>query len=143
MLWVCLSVLHHKPKSECDTNSPLPAYVFLKDFLVIGDLNAYIAEDPITALKNAGFTNLVESSGGPNAYSYVWDGQAGALDHALASATLVPQVAETVEWHINADEPAFHDYNVTQTRDPAFFDPDVPYRASDHDPVIVGLDLAP
>jgi hypothetical protein len=113
------------------------------DFLVIGDLNAYIAEDPITALKNAGFTNLVESSGGPTAYSYVWDGQAGALDHVLASATLVPQVAETVEWHINADEPAFHDYNVTQTRDPAFFDPDLPYRASDHDPVIVGLDLAP
>ena len=26
-------------------------------------------------------------------------------------------------------------------RDPALFDASIPYRASDHDPVIVGLDL--
>jgi Ca2+-binding RTX toxin-like protein len=54
-------------------------------------------------------------------------------------------------WHINADEPVELDYN-DDVRDPAEADferessalpiyaPD-PYRSSDHDPVIVGLDL--
>lgn len=110
------------------------------DFLVIGDLNAYTQEDPLTALKNAGFTNLLEAQGNP--YSFLFDAQAGALDHALASTSLVPQVVETIEWHINADEPPALDYNLENGRDPDLFDANSPYRASDHDPVIVGLDLA-
>jgi predicted extracellular nuclease len=110
------------------------------DVLIIGDLNAHIMEDPLTALKSAGLTNLLEAE--PNAYSYVFDAQAGALDHALASASLVPQVRETIEWHINADEPQLHDYNLEHGRDAELFDPDTPYRASDHDPVIIGLDLS-
>ena len=109
------------------------------DFLVIGDLNAYTAEDPLNALKNAGLTNLLEAQS--DAYSFVFDGQAGALDHALATASLVSQVAGTLEWHINADEPPMLDYNLEHGRDPALFDGGSPYRASDHDPVIVGLDL--
>jgi predicted extracellular nuclease len=109
------------------------------DFLIIGDLNAYTQEDPLTAFKNAGLTNLIESQGNP--YSFVFDAQAGALDHAVATASLVPQVVQTIEWHINADEPALLDYNLEFGRDPALFDPDSPYRASDHDPVIIGLDL--
>ena len=32
------------------------------DFLIIGDLNSYAKEDPITALRDAGFTNLVAVS---------------------------------------------------------------------------------
>ena len=109
------------------------------DFLIIGDLNAYTEEDPLTALKNAGFTNLLESRDDP--YSFVFDGQAGALDHAVASASLVPQVVETIEWHINADEPPLIDYNREHGRNPALFDADSPYRASDHDPVVIGLEL--
>jgi predicted extracellular nuclease len=109
------------------------------DYLIIGDLNAYTQEDPLANLKNAGFTNLLEAQSEP--YSFVFDAQAGALDHAVASASLVPQVVETIEWHINADEPALLDYNLENNRDPTLFDPDSPYRASDHDPVIVGLDL--
>ncbi len=53
----------------------------------------------------------------------------------------MPQVTGVTEWHINADEPAVLDYNLEAPRDPALFDPDTPYRASDHDPIIVGLDL--
>ena len=112
------------------------------DFLVIGDLNAYTREDPLTALENAGmsnFVNFVEAT--DDAYSFVFDAQAGALDHALATPSLVPQVIATMEWHINADEPALLDYNLEFGRDPALFDPDSPYRASDHDPVIIGLSL--
>jgi predicted extracellular nuclease len=109
------------------------------DYLIIGDLNAYTQEDPLTALKNAGFTNLLEAQSNP--YSFVFDSQAGALDHAVASASLVPQVVETIEWHINADEPALLDYNLENGREPALFNAGSPYRASDHDPIIIGLDL--
>jgi predicted extracellular nuclease len=109
------------------------------DYLIIGDLNAYTLEDPLAALKSAGFTSLFDVQSNP--YSFIFDGQAGALDHAIASASLVPQVVDTMEWHINADEPALLDYNLEHGRDPALFDPDSPYRVSDHDPVVVGLDL--
>ena len=109
------------------------------DFLIVGDLNAYLLEDPLTALKNAGLTSLLESN--PNAYSFNFDAQSGALDHAVASASLVSQVSEVIEWHINADEPPLLDYNLENGRDAALFDPGTPYRASDHDPVIIGLDL--
>ncbi len=111
------------------------------DVLIIGDLNAYLQEDPLTAFANAGMTNLLDAQ--DNAYSFVFDAQAGALDHAVASASLLPQVVGAAVWHINADEPALLDYNLEFGRDPALFDADSPYRASDHDPVIVGLDLEP
>ncbi len=109
------------------------------DFLIIGDLNAYLMEDPLTALKNAGLTSLLESNS--NAYSFQFDGMSGALDHALASPSLVPQVRETIEWNINSDEPRLLDYNLENGRDANLFDANSPYRASDHDPVIIGVDL--
>ncbi len=109
------------------------------DFLVIGDFNAYLQEDPLRVLEQGGLTNLVAAREDP--YSFLFDKQAGALDHALATPGLVPQVAGIVEWHINADEPPLLDYNLEHGRNPSLFDAAVPYRASDHDPVIVGLDL--
>ena len=78
---------------------------------------------------------------GLDSYSFVFDGQSGALDHALSSPGLTPQVAGVTEWHINADEPRVLDYNLENGRDPALFDDTTPYRASDHDPLIIGLDL--
>ena len=110
------------------------------DFLVIGDMNAYYREDPIEAFRNAGLVDLLD--GRPNPYSFIFDAQSGAYDYAFASASLAPQVAATFEWHINVDEPPLLDYNLEFGRDPALFDASVPYRASDHDPIIIGLDLA-
>ena len=112
------------------------------DVLLLGDLNAYVAEDPLTTLKGAGLVNLVEAANGADAYSFVFDGQSGALDHALATPGLVPQVAETIEWHINADEPPVLGYDLEFGRNPALFDATSPYRSADHDPIIVGLDLS-
>ena len=90
------------------------------DVLIIGDLNSYAMEDPITALLGAGYTNLVNAFGGPSAYSYVFDGQWGYLDHALSNASLTPQVAGVAEWHINSDEPSVLDYNTDfKTAEPA------------------------
>lgn len=109
------------------------------DFLIIGDLNAYLMEDPLTALKNAGLTSLLD--GNADAYSFQFDAMAGALDHALASPSLNGQVVAAIEWHINSDEPHLLDYNLENGRDATLFDPNSPYRASDHDPVIIGLDL--
>ena len=60
--------------------------------------------------------------GGAGAYSYVFDGQLGYLDHALANASLTPQVTGVAEWHINADEIPLFDYNddVKDTGEPTF-----------------------
>jgi hypothetical protein len=114
-----------------------------RDVLVIGDLNAYAKEDPIDVFVAAGYTNLIEAFGGAGAYSYVFQGQSGYLDHALASPTLAAQVAGAADWHINADEPPVLDYNVefkSANHVDTLFAP-TPYRSSDHDPVLVGLDL--
>ena len=112
------------------------------DFLIIGDLNAYLQEHPLTALRDAGLVSLLDDTR-PVAYSFLYDGQIGALDHAVASPSLARQVVETLEWHVNADEPPLLDYNLEHGRDPDLFDARSPYRSSDHDPIIVGLDLTP
>ncbi len=107
------------------------------DVLVIGDMNAFAMEDPIETFQSKGLVKLLAAS---NTYSYVFDGQAGALDHAFATSSLAAQVVSTEAWHVNADESPVLDYNLDFGRDPALFDPDSPYRASDHDPIIIGID---
>jgi predicted extracellular nuclease len=107
------------------------------DSLIIGDLNAYAMEDPVTALKDAGYADLVSAYEGASAYSYVDNGQSGSLDHALANANLRPQVVAAAAWHINADEPRVLDYN--EEHNPAYlYSPDA-YRSSDHDAILVHL----
>lgn len=111
--------------------------------LIIGDLNAYAKEDPIQALQQSGYTNLLSHFHGDNAYSYVFNGEKGYLDHALASAALLPSVVDVVEWHINADEPRVLDYNLefkSAQQQVSWYAADA-YRSSDHDPVLVVLDL--
>ncbi|UTY55772.1 ExeM/NucH family extracellular endonuclease [Massilia sp. erpn] len=113
------------------------------DVLLIGDMNSYGMEDPIAAITARGFVNQLERFVRPQGlpYSYVFGHQAGYLDHALASATLSPQVAGVAEWHVNADEPTVIDYN-TEGKPQDLYDA-LPYRASDHDPVVVSLNLQP
>ena len=110
------------------------------DVVLLGDFNAYLKEDALDVLKAGGFTNLAEDRLA-NPYSYVFDGAYGALDHALANASLNRQVTGVTEWHINADEADAIDYNLDFGRSPAYFDGLVPARESDHDPVLVGLQL--
>lgn len=113
------------------------------DVLAVGDFNAYGHEDPIAYLTDNGMVNELERFVRPNGtpYSYVFDGQSGYLDHALASSALNPQVAGVTEWHNNADEPDAIDYNLGDTADDPYVNN--PFRASDHDPVVVSLNLAP
>lgn len=116
------------------------------DVLILGDLNAYAQEDPVHDLTSSGF---VDESGRFETlgYSFVFDGTAGRLDHAISSAALSPKVTGLAHWHINADETALRDYNQefkaprTCSGLPCPPDPYAPdpYRSSDHDPVVVGL----
>ncbi|HBO2014940.1 ExeM/NucH family extracellular endonuclease [Pseudomonas aeruginosa] len=114
------------------------------DRLIIGDLNSYAKEDPVNVIRSAGYTDLVaRQAGAGKGYSYVFSGQSGYLDHALANASLARQVRGAVEWHINADEPRVLDYNVefkTPRQQDSLYNAE-PYRASDHDPVVIGIDL--
>ena len=112
------------------------------DRLVIGDLNSYDHEDPIVALEDAGYTDLVKQFGGEFAYGYVFDGAVGYLDHGLANGSLQPQVTGAGEWHLNADEPDILDYDTSfkGPNEDALYEPNA-FRSSDHDAVLIGLDL--
>jgi predicted extracellular nuclease len=110
--------------------------------LLVGDFNAYGQEDPIAAINAAGYVNQLERfvrAAGEMPYSYVFNGEAGYLDHAQASAALNPQVVGAAEWHNNADEPTVLDYNTDGKPQDKYTS--APYRASDHDPVVVSLNL--
>jgi hypothetical protein len=112
------------------------------DILIIGDLNSYDKEDPIDVLTSSGYADLEALFGGEFAYSFVFNGQLGYLDYGLANASLLSQVTGTATWHTNADEPDILDYDTSFKKDAQddLYEPNA-YRASDHDPVIVGLDL--
>ncbi|MFP5331524.1 MAG: ExeM/NucH family extracellular endonuclease, partial [Acidimicrobiia bacterium] len=111
--------------------------------LVIGDLNSYSQEDPIEVLVDGGLIDLVEKYEGPEAYTYVFDGQLGTLDHILATRSMSNWVSGLTVFHINADEPDVFDYDMSfkPPSQDALFEP-LPYRVSDHDPVVVGLAFA-
>lgn len=100
--------------------------------VLLGDFNAYYYEDPIRYLDNSGFSNVSEASD----YSYVYDSQAGALDHIFVAQSLRPAVRRVQHINFNADEPVVYDYRDTQYYQPG------PYRASDHDPLLVDLVLS-
>ncbi|WP_417219678.1 ExeM/NucH family extracellular endonuclease [Arthrobacter sp.] len=105
--------------------------------LLTGDFNSYTQEDPMQVLYAAGYVDLGSGTG---KQSYLFAGRTGSLDHVLASRPTASNVSGVDIWDINADEPialeySRYNYNVTD-----FYAPD-PYRASDHDPLVVGLDL--
>ncbi|GEM46907.1 ExeM/NucH family extracellular endonuclease [Deinococcus cellulosilyticus] len=118
------------------------------DVLIMGDLNAYLKEDPIQAIlkgadDTAGTADDFVSVFDANSYSYQFDGQWGSLDHALVSKPLDAQLKGRTKWHINSDEPTVLDYNEnfkSAGQKTGFYAPD-PFRSSDHDPLLFGLDL--
>lgn len=77
----------------------------------------------------------------PGAYSCQYPGQSATLDHEPVSPSLLPQITDVAEWQIKADEPPVFDYNLDFGRDSTMFDAASPYRALDHDPIVIGLDL--
>jgi uncharacterized protein len=119
--------------------------------LIIGDLNAYGREDPIRALEDAEYGDQLVRFTEGIPYTYTFDGQQGTLDTALAMSRLANRVAGAAVWHINADEVPAIDYQESvgfpsnpRFRTPevaeAYYDPSA-FRSSDHDPVVIGLDM--
>ncbi|SFT71969.1 hypothetical protein SAMN05660657_02597 [Geodermatophilus amargosae] len=105
------------------------------DVLLMGDLNAYTQEDPIETLRHAGFTDLgAEFDEGR--YSYVFDALSGSLDHALATEELTGKITDVAHWNINSVESFAYQYSGADD----LYAPD-PYRSSDHDLLVVGIDL--
>ncbi|MCZ2830817.1 ExeM/NucH family extracellular endonuclease [Modestobacter sp. VKM Ac-2986] len=105
------------------------------DIVLLGDFNAYTQEDPIEVLRTEGFVDLGEQFD-EGRYSYVFDALSGSLDHALATAELTAKVTDLVHWNINSVESFAYQY----TGDPALYAAN-PYRSSDHDPLLLGIDL--
>lgn len=110
-----------------------------QDLVLLGDFNSYAQEDPIHTLTQDG--QIVDLVGlfEPADYSYVFDGFAGRLDHGFGTASIASKVTGATSWHINADEPLVIDYN-TEFNPPAYYSP-TPFRSSDHDPMVLGLNL--
>jgi predicted extracellular nuclease len=127
-------------EAELDWIASDPTGVGDGDFLVLGDLNSYAMEDPIDVFVDAGFVDLGRLFGGEETYSYVFDGQWGYLDYALASPTMAAKITGTGEYHINSDEPSVLDYNTdfqSSNQVEILYNEDE-FRTSDHDPVVVG-----
>ncbi|WP_230462893.1 ExeM/NucH family extracellular endonuclease [Micromonospora sp. CP22] len=99
--------------------------------LLLGDFNAYTHEDPMQVLYGKEYRNLNDTG----KTSYVFNGESGSLDHALASPSLAARVTGVDVWQINAVESYAFQYDGLA----AFFAPDA-YRASDHNPLVVGID---
>lgn len=97
--------------------------------VLLGDFNAYFMEDPIQYLSNNGYYNPSKATD----YSYVYDSQAGALDHVFVENELKDNISGVYHLPFNADEPWIYDY-----RNAEFYEP-TPYRSSDHDPLVLDL----
>jgi predicted extracellular nuclease len=95
--------------------------------LLLGDFNAYRMEDPVQVLLRAGYNDLTAPDGLSLEYSFVYQGQAGTLDHAFATPALARSVQRAEILHVSAGWP------------PGMPLPHDWLGASDHDPVIVDL----
>jgi predicted extracellular nuclease len=135
-----------------------PALAANRKILMVGDFNSYLKEDPIQAMispafskpgyladANATFTNLIDKFLGAAAYSYQYVSESGYLDHALANPALTKLTTAVSEWHNNSDEPPVLDYSTASKSAAqiiAYYNGDA-YRASDHDPFVVGVNPLP
>ncbi|MFP5312459.1 MAG: ExeM/NucH family extracellular endonuclease, partial [Actinomycetes bacterium] len=110
---------------------------------LIGDFNSYGKEDPINVLTGAGYVNQDDKARNPDGsakHSYLYGGLVGSLDHILASPAANGVVTGADIWNINSVESVALEYSRYNNNVTNYYAPDQ-FRASDHDPVVVGLDL--
>ena len=104
-----------------------------------GDFNAYSMEDPVQVIEDAGYTELNGALNHGEA-TYSFDGMDGSLDHVFASPAAKAWVTGVDVWQINAQEQVGFEYSRYNYNATILYDDSV-FRASDHNPEIVGLDL--
>ncbi len=114
----------------------------------IGDFNAYAMEDPMRGLRERGWVDAYAAgdhgaAGGATAaaagepgvpHSFVFDGQAGRLDHAMLSGSMATMLRGAAKWSVNSDESTAFAYDGPLGREAG------PWRSSDHDPMLLGFD---
>jgi len=90
--------------------------------VVLGDLNEFEFVSPVAGLESVGLTNLTNSLPENERYSFIFQGNSQSLDHILVSDALLASASfEVVHANVEFAE--------------------TPSRASDHDPLIVGLQI--
>ena len=102
------------------------------DILLVGDYNCYTQEQPIQAIIQAGYEDMVmryDSTG----YSYVFHSEAGYLDRVFASPSMAAQVQAVHPYHLNADY--FYSRGYKRQLDKTIF------RYADHDPILISIQL--
>ena len=91
-------------------------------------------------LTNLAKQHLGKSTNKPISFSYSYDGELGALDHAIASKALAKHVTHVQEWHINSLENKLFEYSGKYSGD--LPKDQGPFRSSDHDPLLIDIDLS-
>jgi 5'-nucleotidase len=103
---------------------------------LVGDFNSYTREDPMRRLYSAGYTDLGSRFTGES--TYLFGGEVGSLDHVLANRAAVRAVTGADVWNVSSVESVAFEYSRYNANATDFFSPD-PFRASDHDPLLVGV----
>jgi 5'-nucleotidase len=106
--------------------------------LLIGDFNAYLNEDPIKVITDAGYIDQVHTRTTKQTYSF--GGTVGSLDHVLASPAANAVITGADVWNINSGESIALEYSRYNYNATNFYAADQ-YRSSDHDPIVVGMGL--
>ncbi|MCD1287382.1 MULTISPECIES: ExeM/NucH family extracellular endonuclease [unclassified Brevibacterium] len=123
-------------------------YVFM-----LGDFNSYTQEDPMQVFYEAGFKDVAAEK--TEKSTYVYQSRTGSLDHVLAldtsggrsqatgaEADLPTSAFDAITgadvWNINSVESLALEYSRFNYNVADLYAPDQ-FRASDHDPVVVGL----
>jgi 5'-nucleotidase len=107
---------------------------------LVGDFNSYTHEDPLEVLYADGYTDL-GSALDPAEWTYSFGGLEGSLDHVLANSAARAMVTGADVWQINAQEAVAYAYSRYNYNATLLFNGSDPFAASDHDPVVVGLNL--
>ena len=115
---------------------------------LLGDFNSYTQEDPMQVFYEAGYKDIAAEK--TDESTYVYGSRTGSLDHVLAldasdeadgagtDATAFDSVTGADVWNINSVESLALEYSRFNYNVADLFAPDQ-FRASDHDPVVVGL----
>jgi 5'-nucleotidase len=104
-----------------------------------GDFNAYSKEDPVQILEAAGYTSL-ESTSDPDEETYNFDGAIGSLDHIFANEAAEVDVAGVDIWTTNGYESQYYEYSRFNYNIRPLY-AEGPFRASDHNPEIIGINV--
>ena len=104
---------------------------------LLGDFNAYTKEDPLVVLADAGYIDLGQKLSDKETYQF--DGMIGSLDHVFASPEAATAVTGADVWNINAYESVAREYSRYNYNVTDFYNTS-PYRSSDHDPIVIGID---